>query len=228
LDSIWRDYHDEILLLQPLFLAGIKRGGRALDVGSGDGSSLRLMDRLGSRSVGLDTNPSGGVVVRGTATDIPFKDGSFELVVCLRTLQHVHDDERAVREIRRVLRPGGRLVLVVANKRSFTMVALKSRGDWRGRERIPYEWFKPYLEEEVRMLLERQGFNIVECGTAGYAPEVLRRRFPPFSRFALRLLRRLDGILRRVPVLGNRGSHVRVVAVLPVSTSGSPSSEQPA
>ncbi len=215
-------------MLQPLFLAGIKRGGRALDVGSGDGSSLRLMNQLGSRSVGLDTNPSGGVVVRGTATDIPFKDGSFELVVCLRTLQHVNDDERAVREIRRVLRPGGRLVLAVANKRSFTMVALKNRGDWRGRERIPYEWFKPYLKEEARMLLERQSFNIVECGTVGYAPEILRRRFPPFSRIALRLLRRLDGSLRRMPLLGNRGSHVRVVAVLPMPTSGSPSSERPA
>jgi len=43
---------------------------------------------------------------------LPFRDGAFDQVVCLDYLEHVDDDDLTLREIRRVLRPGGRLVLV--------------------------------------------------------------------------------------------------------------------
>src|SRR3954454_1096702 len=46
-------------------------------------------------------------------TDVPFKDGAFDLIVCVHVLEHVPDDRRAMREMVRVLRPGGVALLLV-------------------------------------------------------------------------------------------------------------------
>src|SRR3954451_23657621 len=46
-------------------------------------------------------------------TDVPFKDGSFDLIVCVHVLEHVPDDRRAIREMVRVLKPGGVALLLV-------------------------------------------------------------------------------------------------------------------
>jgi hypothetical protein len=46
-------------------------------------------------------------------TDVPFKDGTFDLIVCVHVLEHVQDDRRAMREMVRVLKPGGVAMLLV-------------------------------------------------------------------------------------------------------------------
>jgi len=46
-------------------------------------------------------------------TDVPFKDDAFDLIVCVHVLEHVPDDRRAMREMVRVLRPGGMALLLV-------------------------------------------------------------------------------------------------------------------
>ena len=46
-------------------------------------------------------------------TDVPFKDGAFDLVVCVHVLEHVPDDRKAIREMVRVLKPGGMALLLV-------------------------------------------------------------------------------------------------------------------
>jgi hypothetical protein len=46
-------------------------------------------------------------------TDVPFKDGSFDLIVCVHVLEHVPDDRQAIREMVRVLKPGGVALLLV-------------------------------------------------------------------------------------------------------------------
>jgi hypothetical protein len=46
-------------------------------------------------------------------TDVPFKDGAFDLIVCVHVLEHVPDDRKAMREMVRVLKPGGVALLLV-------------------------------------------------------------------------------------------------------------------
>jgi SAM-dependent methyltransferase len=46
-------------------------------------------------------------------TDVPFKDGAFDLIVCVHVLEHVPDDRQAMREMARVLKPGGMALLLV-------------------------------------------------------------------------------------------------------------------
>jgi SAM-dependent methyltransferase len=46
-------------------------------------------------------------------TDVPFKDDAFDLIICVHVLEHVPDDRRAMREMARVLRPGGQAMILV-------------------------------------------------------------------------------------------------------------------
>jgi SAM-dependent methyltransferase len=71
----------------------------------------RLRSALGSRYLSVDLRP-GAADVAADITALPFEDGSFDLVLCNHVLEHVEDDRRALAEIRRVLRPDGRAVLM--------------------------------------------------------------------------------------------------------------------
>ena len=111
-----------------LDLAQPQPGEVALDVGSGTGTMVRtLAARVApaGRAIGLEPNPKlralaasraaavpGAEFVDGLAADLPMADGSVDLLWCERVLQHVADAQAAVTEFARVLRPGGRAVLL--------------------------------------------------------------------------------------------------------------------
>jgi ubiquinone/menaquinone biosynthesis C-methylase UbiE len=106
--------------------ARIQRGDRVLDVACGTGILARaIAERVGSGGsvVGLDTNPVMLEVARRKAPEIewrqapaealPFADQSFDAVVSQFGLMFFEDRKAAIREMARVLRPGGRLVVAV-------------------------------------------------------------------------------------------------------------------
>lgn len=111
-----------------LALLDISPGQRVLDVGCGSGAVTREIARLvGDRglAVGLDPSPELLAIARGLANEaglgdrvgfregnalqLPFRDGSFDAVVCATVLSHVPGGEAAIPELARVLRAGGRL-----------------------------------------------------------------------------------------------------------------------
>jgi ubiquinone/menaquinone biosynthesis C-methylase UbiE len=109
--------------------AGLRPGDRVLDVACGTGIvARRAAARLdGGRVVGLDINPAmlevarstaaaSGLVIEwyeGNALALPFADASFDAVLCQQALQFFPDRVAALREMRRVLAPDGRLALCV-------------------------------------------------------------------------------------------------------------------
>ena len=116
----------------PLLLAqaALREGERALDVACGTGVVARLAAaQVGKRGsvVGLDLNPgmlararasapAEGAAVQwqeGDAAAMPFDGETFDAVLCQAGLQYFADRQQAAREMRRVLRPGGRLVVLV-------------------------------------------------------------------------------------------------------------------
>lgn len=104
----------------------------ALDVGAGHGHWTRVVARRlapGARVVGVEREPDwvaeanrragpGQAYVVGTAEALPFPDASFDLVTCQTLLIHVADPSAVLAEMRRVLRPGGRLMVAEPNNLS--------------------------------------------------------------------------------------------------------------
>ena len=95
---------------------------RVIDVGCGDGRHIVEAARRGCFAVGLDYDAAELRLARarigahrvdlivGDATRLPFCDGAFDAAICTETLEHLPDDASAIREIARLLRPGGTLL----------------------------------------------------------------------------------------------------------------------
>lgn len=108
-------------------IAASRRGERALDVGCGTGAATRILAERTGGAAGVDIDPAMIEVARaddeisndridwrcGDACRLDFDDAEFDLCLCIQGLQHVADRERALKEIRRVLKPSGRFVAAV-------------------------------------------------------------------------------------------------------------------
>jgi SAM-dependent methyltransferase len=135
--------------LSPPFIAfaGTPDGAEVLDVGCGTGSLLAALSQLlpAARLSGIDPSPSllgkarlridlpGVALVAGTAEHIPFADRSFDHTLSMLVLQEFPDPAAALREMRRVTRPGGwvagcqwdfeRMPIIAANMAGISRVA---------------------------------------------------------------------------------------------------------
>ncbi len=122
-----------------------------LDIGTGTGTNLRMLKNLGFRHVtGLDPSDEAirfclekglGHVKKGDICTLPFGDAQFDFVFATDVIEHVDDDDRALAEISRVLKPGGKVLITVPafqslwglqddvslHKRRYRMAALVSK-----------------------------------------------------------------------------------------------------
>jgi ubiquinone/menaquinone biosynthesis C-methylase UbiE len=111
-------------------------------------------------------------ILRAPAEDLPFEDGSFDTVVSTLVLCGVDDQQRAVREIRRVLRPGGRL-LFLEHVRSDdpSLARLQDRLNWLNRLVVSCDCNRATLST-----IEAADFSVssLEHGTIPRAPKFVR------------------------------------------------------
>ena len=110
-------------ILDPVMMARVASGafGNALDVGCGEGRFCRMLKAAGIRPTGIDPTPAmigaarkrdpSGDYRQGRAEALEFADASFDLVVSYITLVDIPDFRAAIREMARVLRPGGSLLM---------------------------------------------------------------------------------------------------------------------
>lgn len=120
---VWRDGQRRRLDLI-LAAAGDRLSGQALVNGCGVGLYLHHMSAVISDILGLDIDferlqkakTLADKVIAGAGEKLPFPSESFDLVLSHEVLEHVDDDQAAINEIVRTLRPGGRLVLFCPNR----------------------------------------------------------------------------------------------------------------
>lgn len=142
-------------------LAGLGKNDRFLDIGCGPGAALEHAVATGADVAGIDPSPS--MVTRaaarvpaadvrvGSAEDIPFEDGRFSVVVNVSSFHHWADREAGLREVLRVLAPGGKL--------HITEGALREGRDGHG-----------LSPEDAQVLAEKLG----ELGYVGTSVERIR------------------------------------------------------
>lgn len=144
--------------------AGAKRG-RLLDVGSGSGEKAVKFAYVGWQVTGVETDREAAkracasypIDVRGGYLhEQHFPDGSFDAVTLLFVLEHVPDPLGVLKEIRRVLAPGGALMIDVPNFDSRLRTAF---GPAWTQYAVPEHWLLP-TEATLRGMLEAAGFRV--------------------------------------------------------------------
>lgn len=175
--------------VQVLFLPA-KEGGSLLDVGCGNGQTLAWMADLGWQVQGLDPDPmairvasaKGLKVNQGTLQSQQFAAESFDAIFMSHVIEHVHDPLSLMKECYRVLKPGGRLVIITPNIRSWGHRFYKIH--WRGLE--PPRHLQIFARPSLLRLSGLAGFASCECRAvtrgAGYillASRALRKSKTP-------------------------------------------------
>lgn len=150
------------------FVEGLARAENALDLGVGDGRVAAMIDA--ARLIGADVSqvaldrartrvPDAELVLIEPDEPLPFADNAFDLVTCIETLEHVRDVQLAFSEMRRVLRPGGRLALT-------TPAAARWRVLLRGVEHPFSPHIRAFTRRSLRTTLETMGFQVLELDSA--------------------------------------------------------------
>lgn len=158
------------------------RGLRTLEVGCGTGGMLTVFEPFGA-AIGVDLSHTAlryaqrrgeRRLVRADFCSLPFEDGAFDLIGVFDTLEHVADDVAALRDLARVCRPGGRLIVSVP---AFPFL-------W-GQQDVVSHHYRRYVRRDLLTRLSEAGF------TASYATYFNTWLFPAVAviRVGRRLLR---------------------------------------
>jgi ubiquinone/menaquinone biosynthesis C-methylase UbiE len=185
------------------------RGRRVLEVGVGLGTDFVRFVRGGAQATGIDLTEAAAALVRtrlelegldadvraADAEELPFPDGSFDLVYSWGVLHHTPNTRKALDEVRRVLAPGGEARIMLYSRRSwFALGVWGKTALLRGR---PWRSFTDVLAAHVE-----------SPGTKAYTGPELDRLFAGFEQVSYRRFvtpydRRLAG-----PLAGVAGSRL--------------------
>lgn len=208
-------YEQELRAKTVLELLKVKPGERVLDIGCGNARDIASISQSGGQVVGVDISEGMVEAARreincigirdvilqvGDATCLDFPDDFFDKILCSEVIEHIPDVSRALREMRRVLRPGGSLVLSTPNK-----------GSWYGFERywiwerlLRRTWPHPCDEwrnmAEVLTLLEQSRFKVSERKSVCFVPGFIVTYFVlPYmlQRLSIWVVGNLEPLLQR-------------------------------
>lgn len=192
---------------------------------------LQWLHGQGARAFGVDVSgpivwqageafPQGGL--RAAVADVrrlPFRDGSFDAIYSMGTIEHFADPENALREMHRVLRPGGRAVVGVPNRwdpflRPLLARVLQGLG-WYG-----YGYERSFSRRALREMLERAGFDVVAESAILFVPGWLRMAdlalhsyAPPLAWLTAAALRPFVWLDEHVPAVRRHGYLLASVGV---------------
>jgi len=185
-EDLWERLPDELsppdlAVRRAYLLAEARRGDRALDLGCGIGDFTAELARAGAAVVGIEVaqtalnrararHPGLDFRIAPVEGTLPLPDGSFDLVWASEVIEHVADTARWLSEVRRVLAPGGRLLLTTP---SHGRVRIAVGGIERFSEPLG-DHLHLYSRSSLGVLLSEFGFASVNVRAVG-GPPLLRR-----------------------------------------------------
>jgi SAM-dependent methyltransferase len=171
--------------------------GRLLDVGCGDKPYLEIFAPFVSEYVGVEheasfkqTESAGrsrGPDVLYDGEHLPFGNAEFDTVICIQTLEHTPKPQELVRELARVLRPEGRLLLMAPF--SFRL------------HEEPHDYFR-YTPHGLRVLCENAGLELTQCIPIGSLWSLLGHKLNSYLAFNVA---RAGGVAQGLNKLGHEG-----------------------
>jgi SAM-dependent methyltransferase len=181
-EELWRRLPDDLALPDlrrraDYLLAELRPGDHVLDLGCGDGEFTARLAAAGTSAVGAEVAEAAltrararhpGLDFRLVPIDgpLPFEDCSFQLVWASEVIEHVADTAPWLSEVRRVLTPGGRLLVTTP---SHGRVRLMLGGIERFSEPLG-DHLHLYSRSSLRSLLEEFGFGEVDVRAVAGAP----------------------------------------------------------
>lgn len=142
-----------------------KTSGKLLDIGCASGTFLWLAKQQGFSVHGVEVGRHSADFVRdalgfevfcGQAEDARFPGNSFDVVTMFHSLEHVPDPRRVVREVRRVLAPGGLFVIVVPNYSAWSSERHGAQWIWLQ----PQNHYSHFTPQSLQRLLSEEGFAV--------------------------------------------------------------------
>ena len=187
-EELWERLPDELeppdrALRLRFLLAHVAAGDRVLDLGCGDGWACAELAAAGARPVGLEVAAAAVRRARARHPELEFQlapidgplalgDAGFDVVWSSEVIEHVADTARWLSEVRRVLRPRGRLVLTTPNHSRLRLLA---GGIARSSPPLG-DHLHLYAASSLTQLLE--DFDFAEIAVAGRGGPPLARRLP--------------------------------------------------
>jgi len=162
------DRNREFLLDQAMLdLVGEAKGIKALDVGCGEGRFCRILAKRGAQITGLEPtthlietarerDPAGSYI-QGRGEELPFEDDSFDLVIAYLVLVDIPDFRSAIKEMARVVRSGGRILVANVNPFASTRATAWYRNENGEKLHVAVE---DYYEEKA-IPLKWSGIEII-------------------------------------------------------------------
>jgi len=214
------------------YLDALPDGAKLLDVGCGTGDLLR---RLGGRFVLSGCDPADEMIERARAANpgafltaasaeaLPFEDDHFDVVLLIEVVRYLDDPAPALRELARVLRPGGVALVTFAPR--FTTTAYPLVNAITGRVRVPgmtdvRQHF--HTARGAERLLADAGFAHVEVNARYFGPFIyLNRISRPTASAALRSWEPMDDRLARVRSIRNVANLFVAAAWTPATSTTS-------
>jgi arsenite methyltransferase len=197
----------------------VQPGERVLDVGCGPGFYVaELLEDAGAEgsAVGVDASPSmlalaakrcehlpNASFAEGSATALPVPDGSFDAAISVQVLEYVEDVPAALGELRRALRPGGRVVVWDVDWPTVSMSAV----DRDRHERVLRAWDRhlvhPALPRRLAPLMREAGFEDVRV--EGHAFTTAKLEFDAYGGSLVGVIARYLSGLDDVPQADREG-----------------------
>jgi len=147
-------------------LLGIKKSDKILDVGSGTGAILPFLKKAAGKNGEVTAMDFSGLMlkkaeekygaafkyVRSNAEKTPFKSNSFDTVICFSVFPHFVNKLKALKELKRILKLGGRLVIAHADSRETINTHHRKVGTIVAKDQIPDD-------KKAHSLLQKAGYE---------------------------------------------------------------------
>jgi ubiquinone/menaquinone biosynthesis C-methylase UbiE len=217
----------------------LPREAKILDVGCGDGFHLNLLQKYGQKSWTLEgvdidrraaerAEKSGLKVYAGSVEKLALPENNYDLAFMIQTVEHVEKPDEVLSAVRRILKPGGRLVVVTDNTDSIDFKLFKN--SYWGGYHFPRHW-NLFNRKSLAKLAEKCGFEVDDLTTQvspvnwvysihnalvdRRAPQFLINQFTLKSAVSLSAFTSLDILLQKM----GRGALLRAILRKPKDKS---------